>query len=279
MTQKFIDTFDGMLSELNKNFGIKSSIAFEQDAFINRCNSFLQEFVKQFAENPKDRQLFTTICFQLGFNGEEIIREYNSRSHSTHEYVPDITTAFKKDFFITLKIVVLIRNFFSQNSELTNVFDASITDILSLSNSVLGINYRQGMFFPKGEEILDNDLIGHSLSTLSAFPNEDKDLRKALEYYYEGSKYGVIEYCYRCVEGIGRNILKNNKTLIDNKADLIKSIGLSDHWKKILANYIEYGNEYGRHASEKRHEFKEVEVEAYLYTTCVLVRLITKTKN
>ena len=48
------------------------------------------------------------------------------------------------------------------------------------------------------------------------------------------------------------------------------------HWKKILANYIDYGNEYGRHASEKRHEFNASEVEAYLYTTCILIRLIVK---
>jgi len=192
--------------------------------------------------------------------------------------VPSITEVFKKDFFLTLQIIVITRRHFSFNKAIVDKFDNGISTILALSNADLGISYQGGMFFPKGEEILDKELVGESLKILSNYLNEDKDLRNALMNYSSGSKYGVIENCYRCTEGLLRQILRNNKTLIDNKPEILKKLNLTDHWKKILAQYIEYGNEYGRHASDKRHNLNDEEVEGYLYMTCVLVRLILKAK-
>lgn len=78
------------------------------------------------------------------------------------------------------------------------------------------------------------------------------------------------------MEGVSRKILGNNKTLIDNKVDLLRKISVSDNWRKILVNYIELGNQYGRHASADRHSITEKESEAYLYLTGLLIRLVLK---
>ena len=131
-------------------------------------------------------------------------------------------------------------------------------------------------FFLQEKNVLDQDLINHSLQALAAYPNEDKDLRNALDNYRMGKKDGVIETCYRCMEGLARQILENNDTLIDNKVKLVSKIGLSDNWKKIMYNYVEIGNTYGRHASPQRHNISKAEVEAYLYETCLLVRLLVQ---
>lgn len=256
-----------MLKEFNKNFGITSSVEEEKKAFINRIEVLL-EGLRTHSDNYDS--IYSTICLQLGLNGKKIIDENPNDS----DYIPDLLDLLPKDFLNTLKIIIAFRNYYRYDIEMFTFVDESIEMILNLSNVDLGISYKSGMFFPKGEELLDKELIGYSLNSLEAFPNENKDLHNALASYRADSKYGVIENCYRCLEGLGRQILGNNKTLIDNKSEIIKSAGLSDHWKKILGSYIDYGNEYGRHASEKRHDFNKSEVEAYLYTTCTFIRLI-----
>jgi hypothetical protein len=46
-----------------------------------------------------------------------------------------------------------------------------------------------------------------------------------------------------------------------------------------LNNFINYANEFKRHASEKRHAQNPVEVEGFLYMTGVIVRMIVETKS
>ena len=263
-----------MLKEFNRNFGISPSIEEERVAFINRITHFLQDF-RQLLSNDDYNDLFSTVCVQLGLNPRIIIEE----NSFLRPEVPELNQLLPYDFFNILKIIIAVRKYFKSKPDMLFAIDENIEGFLNLSAIDLGITYKSGMFFPKGEELLDNDLIEYSLKVLVPFPNENKDIRNALENYRSGSKYGVIENCYRCIEGLARRILNNSKTLIDNKPEIIKSSGLSDYWKKILANYIDYGNEYGRHASEKRHDFNISEVEAYLYMTCVLVRLIVNIKN
>ncbi len=259
-----------MLKQFNKNFGVSTSVEEEQKGFINRTNHFLQEIRHKLLSKEDYYSLFATVCVQLGLNPQQVI-DANSFMYAT---VPDLKEILPSNFLNSLKLITAVRSYYQKTRRMTAIIDENIEAFISLSSVDLGITYRAGMFFPKGEELLDKELVEYALNSLDKFPNENKDLQNALENYRGCSKYGVVENCYRCIEGFARGILKNNKTLIDNKAELIKSSGLSEHWKKILANYIDYGNEYGRHASAKRHDFNEAEVEAYLYTTCLLIRLI-----
>lgn len=80
------------------------------------------------------------------------------------------------------------------------------------------------------------------------------------------------------IEGLAREVLQNNRTLDNNKDGLLKKVNLSQTWKSILSNYINYANEYARHASDTQHLIKPQEVEAFLYFTGLLVRLIVESK-
>ena len=84
----------------------------------------------------------------------------------------------------------------------------------------------------------------------------------------------VIINCYLVVEGIARAILGNKKTLDNNREGLIKRLGLSQEWKSLLNNFINYANEFKRHASENRHSLNPIEVEGFLYLTGVLLRMM-----
>ena len=105
------------------------------------------------------------------------------------------------------------------------------------------------------------------------FPNEREDYLKALTGYTNKRLDDVIINCYLAVEGIARDILGNKKTLDNNREELIKKIGLSQEWKALLSNFINYANEFKRHASEKRHSLNPIEVEAFLYLSGVLLRM------
>ena len=59
--------------------------------------------------------------------------------------------------------------------------------------------------------------------------------------------------------------------------DLLTKLNLSQDWKSILKNFINYANETKRHASDKRHAINPQEAEAFLYMTGLLVRLIVTT--
>lgn len=234
-----------MLKDFNKNFGITSTPDEEQTAFMNRASNFLQELRYRILSQEEYSSLFSTVCIQLGLNTRKLIDD-NSFLKRT---IPELNEVLPESFLNTLKIISVVRKYYFHRVEMAEVIDENIEGFLGLATLDLGITYKQGVFFPKGEKLLDKELIEYSLSTLQGFPNENKDLQNALDNYRLGTKYGVIENCYRCIEGFCRLKLNNNKTLIDNKVEIIKSIGLSDNWKKILVNYIEYGNEYGRHAS------------------------------
>jgi hypothetical protein len=262
-----------MSKEFNKRFGITVTAQQDQTAFINRAKTLLHALRHDGMDDQRYNELFNTTCFRLGLNPNDLIH----RGFGT--YIPELWELVPEGFISMLKILTIVRSFFSEDEGMRELFDRAYQNYIDAAEGDLGITYNAGAFYPTGEPALDEDLINHSLNVLSKYPNEDKDLRQALDSYRGGKKTGVIETCYRCVEGLARQLLNNRKTLIDNKADILRVLSLSEHWKKILANYIEYGNENGRHAGENRHNVNEAEVEAYLYTTCTLIRLILRIKT
>lgn len=63
-------------------------------------------------------------------------------------------------------------------------------------------------------------------------------------------------------------------TTDNNREELLKRIGLTQEWKSFLSNFITYANEFKRHASEKRNAINPLEVEAFLYFTGLMIRLM-----
>ena len=122
---------------------------------------------------------------------------------------------------------------------------------------------------------MDDVLIDDTLTWLSDYPNEKKDFKKALNCLLrEDALDDVIKSCYSTLEGIVRSVLGNKKTLDNNKEELLRTVGLSQGWKSILANYIQYAHDF-RHASEQRHQIQKKEAEAYLYMTGLVIRLLS----
>lgn len=135
------------------------------------------------------------------------------------------------------------------------------------------------MFYPSGANELDEKLVEEPLEWLADFPDEKPNYHRALVGYTNNRLDEVIGNCYLTIEGLARKFLSNAKTLDNNRDELIAKIGLSQEWKSLLKNFVNYANEFQRHASENRHSIKPAEAEAFLYMTGLLVRLILETIN
>jgi len=215
--------------------------------------------------------LFRLVCFELGVNANDFQQNISW----------PITTLTGDDFNKTLQVLCILYVYLEglPDSETRQKgLSDSIELVLSLCSCDIGIRWKEGFFYPAGAEELDKPLIEETLTWLKAYPNERKDYRKALEYYLEEKSLDdVIKNCYSAVEGVTRKVLGNDKTLDNNKNELLRKMNLSDGWNSMLANYINYAHNY-RHADEKRHEITKQETEGYLYLTGLIIRLIIESK-
>ena len=175
----------------------------------------------------------------------------------------------------TIKVLYLLYGAVSKAAKEQETLSAWIESALIQATVDLGITWNQGMFYPSGARELDQSLIEEPLKWLKAFANVRTDYLKALEGYINKRLDEVIIHCYIAIEGITRETLGNDRTLDNNRENLLQKIGLSQEWKALLNNFITYANEFKRHASEKRHNINPAEVEGFFYMSGVLLRLIT----
>jgi len=256
------------VKEFDKTFGLVSSIDDEKNRFVNRIeNTVFNAFTNNRVFGDYEG-LFKQVCYQLGEDATELIRQNSFMRHS----IPNFKTLTNKDFVQTLRVVVAIYNCFSNNPGKQRLVTNIVVDAIEKSNLNLGVKWADGIFYPTGDKFLDSELIDKSIALLDKFPNEKTDLKNALDNYYAKSPYGVVENCYIAVEGVGRQLLRNKKTLDNNREELLRILQFSKYWDKIFLNYLSYAHEYRRHAGENRHDLKPEEVEGFLYLTCLIIR-------
>lgn len=256
------------IKEFDKTFGLVSSIDEEKSRFVNRIENSIFNFFTQNLKHAEYAELFKDVCFQLGEDSNYLIRQSSTFVSS----IPNLKVLSNKDFVQTLRVLVALFKCLSDKPNSQRFIDSYVIEAIEIATLNLGITWKDGVFYPTGDKFLDTELIDYSLTLLDKFPNEKTDLKNALENYYSKSLYGVVENCYIAIEGIGRQLLNNKKTLDNNREDLLKLLQFSKYWDKIFFNFLSYAHEFRRHAGENRHELKSEEVEGFLYLTCLIIR-------
>ncbi len=250
---------------LRDNFSVGTSFEEIEQSFINRV-SLLVDALKP-DEQSKYRKFYTHVLIELGKNPRDFIIDQGYAT--TYK---NLISAVSQDRMGMMELLLALRI----TSEEKDTVDKYIQAILGKCDPALGISYNNGMFYPTGEELLDEDLINNSLSVLRDFPNESKDFQIALVNYRSGDGSGAISQGYICLEGLAKKVLGNTRNLAQNKVDFTDALGLHRNWKSIFHQYIEYGNDYGRHANDNRHNLDWNEVESFFYLNCLLIRLAVK---
>lgn len=252
--------------KLFENLGLTASIADEKQKFLNRVDVYVYPVVSTL-ELTRYNEIMTAIAFDLGLHRSKYPLPYEGIS---------ITKYTGESFNKTLMAIVSIYNALDDLPAVQKRFSDRVSEVISLSLIDIGIHWKDGMFYRSGDPILDNNLIDFSLQLLESFPAERNDLALALKNHFKKRTDGVVEKCYNVVEGIVRKVLKNTKSLTSNKADLLKKLNLGNEFGRIIAGYIEYANENHRHSSKVTPNIKEHEIEAFIYSTCIFVRLLVK---
>ncbi len=160
--------------------------------------------------------------------------------------------------------------------------DFSIKRVISLSETDIGIEWRGGAFWPSGAKLLDEALVSENLKWLADKGYHDvlvpfeKGLRHFLEAQQKPERLGdTITDIYEAVEALAKKVTGRDKDLSGNAELFISKLELSDYYKKMLKDYIEFACDY-RHAvklGEKREPLSRNEVEAFIYTSGLFIRL------
>lgn len=146
----------------------------------------------------------------------------------------------------------------------------------------LGITFKDGHFYPAGARELDQALIIETLDWLKEFRLAQKTYKEALRDYLRKDYSEAVTKCYSALESLSKEHLNTDRGLDSLSPELLSSLSLSSQWKGVLAHFCIYAHEFGsRHGKrEQKHKNPSVlEVEAYIYQTGLLMRLICRARE
>ncbi len=167
-------------------------------------------------------------------------------------------------------------------SDYAKKVDNLIQYVISLNEADIGVEWRDGAFWPSGAKLLDEALVNENLKWLADKGYHDvlgpfeKGLRHFSEAQQKPERLGdTVTDIYEAVEALAKVITGRDKDLSGNAELFISKLKLSDYYKKMLKDYTDYANDY-RHAAklgEKKKPLIRNEVEAFIYTSGLFIRL------
>jgi len=191
----------------------------------------------------------------------------------------------EKEFYRLIEIILSLdisANGYSSNQPYDNTKKNIISDIekaikLSEVNVVMSVISKNNVIlYPKGEELLDDELVNLPLSFLS--PESAQHFVDALKFYESKNSIKSAESLRRTIEEFLKNKLENTKALKENTKSIepiLKGKGTNSQVAKItgqIFNYLDtYFNDNSKHndgiISEEENEF-------LIYQVGVLLRYI-----
>lgn len=260
--------------DFHKRFNIPIDLDDARTRFINRVVNALEVYAPQV---------------------EFVTLDHNTLSHDTerraiaselgkkYEMELCFSDYVGKDFLSCLRALEAL---YKKQPQLTQLV---LENVMPLSEVDLGISWKDGVFWPSGAKLLDEALVNEPLQWLSdpKYHNVLVPFEKGLRDFLESQKsperladtitdmYEALEAMAKVVTGRPRRDLSANRELF------VKQLGLSDYYKKMLQDYISYANDF-RHAVEegkKRVLPPPQEVEAFIYTTGLFIRLAIELTN
>ncbi len=158
----------------------------------------------------------------------------------------------------------------------------SVERAISLCETDIGVEWRDGVFWPTGAKLLDEALVNENLRWLAdkGYHNVLRPFKKGLRDFLEAQQKperlgDTVTDIYEAVEALARAVTGRDNELSGNAELFISKLELGDYYKKMLKDYIGYANDY-RHAAklgEKKKPLIRNEVEAFIYTSGLFIRL------
>lgn len=260
--------------DFHKRFNISIDLDGARKRFINRVVNALEVYAPQVEFGSYDYRILSDDIERRAI-ASELGKKYDP-TFSFSDYV-------KEDFFTCLRALEAL---YKKQPRLTRLV---LEDVMPLSEVDLGISWKDGVFWPSGAKLLDEALVNEPLQWLSdpKYHNVLAPFQKGLSHFLEATKHperlaDTITDMYEALEAIAKVVTGRPRRDLSSNAELfVSKLELSAYYKKMLKDYISYASEF-RHALEegkKRTPPPAQEVEAFIYTTGLFIRLAVERTN
>lgn len=156
-----------------------------------------------------------------------------------------------------------------------DINDAIVTSLVPIVLKEVGEDI---LFYPSGAKLLDEKLVNDNLDWLVDYPQSYSTFKNALvEYGIKGKERQVIDNMRLSLELLLKEILKNNKSIENQKNEVGKylkerkvSTEISNLFWTVSDYYSKYQNDKVKHSDN----IPENEVEFLIYLTGSLIRFL-----
>lgn len=271
MTKKFHERFQEV--EINKEEVLSNTL----NRFVNMIFDWPNGYLGRIEKNDAKRREIES--FVVSYGG---VRYNYGR--------PGIKNYLYNDIYRALKMIEGLYHYLINNYDkpVADKLDEYVREIINFAELDINIKWNNGIFSRKGAELLDRELVDKTLEWLKIeeFETVYEPFQDSLEHLMKSSKepdrlHDGISNAFEALEGMAKIVCSNEGTLHGNKSRLIKRMGVSPQYEKLLNIYIDIGNPH-RHSgsSEKpKPDLTEHEVESYIYLTGIFLRLVMVTKE
>ena len=255
-----------MSQKFSERFEVDIDIGKAQQRFVNRAyNLIFLDLFYNLNESDKDkihREIVTSLGDKFYYHKDisEYIGNHFLRNLQALEKFYQVCPIYRKGELAKL---------------IDRLFEESEVD--------LGVRWENGRFIRSGAKLLDEKLVNDIISWIreKEYSSVKAPFEKGLEHFLHSAKrpellYDVITDMYEALEAVSQIITERpTKDLSANREIFIAKVKATPEYKRILAEYIDYANEF-RHAigeGRTKPRVTPLEVESFIYLTGLFIRL------
>lgn len=257
-----------MLKEIYKRLGIGTTLEEEKSRFYVRIDLILNKLENYLLGDPRSEEVIRQISFKLG-------------EYERHSFTAYLTSRTFKEFLGVCEIILEFFSRYFHGAYIT--FKRSIQKALDESVIDLGITFKNDKFIPTGAKELDEKLLLEPLEWLKDFPIVKKSFERALGQLLKKEYADSITNAYSSLESMVKTFLNRKARLDKLIPDLLRELKLLGDWSGILGHYCQYAHEFSSRHGKKDTGVIEppnpIHVEAYIYMTGLVLRLIIQEIN
>jgi hypothetical protein len=258
-----------------KRFNIPLVLDDVKKRFMNRIFNSMNQNLSSLSEFGPSNYYSNVLRYVANGLGVEYNKYYGFKLYA------------EKDFSEFLHSIELLYAGLLENdlASEASTLESLIQSAISMSEIDLGIEWRNCIFQRTGAKLLDEELVNEPMKWLNEpkYKNVLQPFQKGLKHYLEAIKDrsklpDTVTDMYEALEALARIVNGNDKNLSANATQFVDNLGLSEYYTKMLNEYCHYAHQY-RHAvrqAKGRIPPKPQEVEAFIYTTGLFIRLATR---
>lgn len=270
----------GWLLETRQDFARRFNIVDLTD------DKFYERFITIISSIVKDDDRFFKLSYEIHLIvGKEITEQedkwlYGLFNH-TKLYKILQSLVERKMFIDFLNLIEHIVNFYYKDKD--DSILSAFNDIARISNLNVRLCYDDKYrFYPSGVELFDKKLVDDVLEFLQPYKDAHKELTEALQEFIQKKYREAVDKTRLALEVFFKKLLKNNKSLENQKECLNQYLGEYIHqdiksmFLQILDFYAKFNNDKAKHNSG---DFKEYEVEFLFYLVGNFIRLFMQVEK